>query len=405
MGISLLHLLGRLCATAQPPAAPATLRLGFSGSAIERATLQDHLARYTGGPVALVEWRWPDGSATLPPAAPPDVFLLDAQWVAEAAPHVLPRPDLEAAAFHPTAWQAVQADGQTMAAPWTCLVSVLFVNRAALDRVQRPLPAHWTWPEFLARARQLTVRATDGSVTQWGYMALSDQYSEDAEWIELAGGAWGPNMYFHPATVDAGAEAMRFVSDLSYVHQVAPTAAQWRSDYLDRRTHPDFRHTPYFADGHFGLFKGRTWHLNELNRLDMPEGWDMAPLPAHRRAGGGVQVLALAISRACAQPAAARALVDYLLPLPERGVPALLDPDVRARFVKHYELEQKNYAILFAALDHGRLHLREARDPRLSDPKYRTRPWHLKKQPWTDAVDAEYRATIEAFGLNAPPQD
>lgn len=369
------------------------LTLGYFGSKAEHAQLQKSLATFDRAHVKVVKYQFNKTDEQRP-----DVFLFAATDSPKLVGHVIP-PALSRDNFHDKPWQSVLVNGKPIATPWFCMVKVMYANTAAFAEagLNRPSPDAWDWPAFLRAAKAMT--KPDGS--QFGYMALSDQYSEDQDWIVLAGGRWSPNMYYHPRTLDQSAEAMRFASDLSYRHHVAPSAAQWSRDFLDKRTHPDFRHTPYFATGRFAMFKGSTYHLFELTQLDVKGDWHVLPLPKHRRPSSLMHVFGLAVSRDCQQVETAAALMQHLIHHPERGLPAVADADTWQRFIATHDLAHRNAPALRHIFKTSVLPEPGNRDPRLSESSIRAKPWHMKKQLWTDEVDAAYREVILSFGGGA----
>lgn len=146
----------------------------------------------------------------------PDLILLKGTAIIEMSNYLLPLqslPSIKAAlkgfAFRPKALKRCMLDGKIFILPWFCLSNAILYNPAAFKEAGLSNPqSSWTWQEFIKCAQTLTLKTSLGNI-RWGYMCLYDQYSEDADWIVLAGGTWGPNMYYYPETLEESIASFR----------------------------------------------------------------------------------------------------------------------------------------------------------------------------------------------------
>jgi len=124
--------------------------------------------------------------------------------------------------FFPGTLSQLQAEGHTWGIPTTVGYQLIFFDKAAFDKagVSYPKPG-WTWDDFLAKARSLTVRDGD-DVTQWGFVQpwLSHmQYIESRVGALIDASTEPPTPRFdQPDVVDA----VRWYTDLFLDHKVTP---------------------------------------------------------------------------------------------------------------------------------------------------------------------------------------
>ena len=129
-------------------------------------------------------------------------------------------------AFYPGLLESVQYDGKTWSVPVEASYQMIYYDKALFDRagVAYPQPG-WTWDDFLATAKALTVGSGD-SVTQWGFV----QPSFDPVTIVEARAGLLFDSSVNPPTArlsDAAvAEAVRWYTDLFLTHEVSPYHSQ-----------------------------------------------------------------------------------------------------------------------------------------------------------------------------------
>jgi multiple sugar transport system substrate-binding protein len=177
----------------------------------------------------------------------------------------------------PALRDAATVDGRQYSVPTNCSPSAIFYNKDVFDRLGVPYPkGDWTWEEFLATARRLTVpRANGRGYSSFGVMGITLN-----ECIWQAGGA-----YYTPdglrCVLDSpeALEGARFYSDLQHKYHVMPTSAEesamsstggWGTGALN-----------FFMSGHIGMIvSGRFAVLNWRQTPGLRVG--VAPLPHHR---------------------------------------------------------------------------------------------------------------------------
>ncbi len=125
--------------------------------------------------------------------------------------------------LHPVALQATSIDGKRWANAWGITPRVLWYQPELFDKVglEPPPQSGWDWDEFLEAAGKLTVpAAADGSGGQWGFWS-NDLVSLPFIWQNggrLLADDGSHSLLDQPEAIGA----LRFLSDLTHVHRVAP---------------------------------------------------------------------------------------------------------------------------------------------------------------------------------------
>jgi multiple sugar transport system substrate-binding protein len=79
-------------------------------------------------------------------------------------------PNFEADDFYPNALERSQWEGGTWSLPTRTLFDMIYYDKDAFDEAGVPYPeTGWSWDDFLAAARGLTIREGD-AVTRWGFV-------------------------------------------------------------------------------------------------------------------------------------------------------------------------------------------------------------------------------------------
>ncbi|MGD9100324.1 MAG: extracellular solute-binding protein, partial [Anaerolineae bacterium] len=79
-------------------------------------------------------------------------------------------PNFEADDFYPNALERSQWEGGTWSLPTRTLFDMIYYDKDAFDEAGVPYPEiGWSWDDFLAAARGLTIREGD-AVTRWGFV-------------------------------------------------------------------------------------------------------------------------------------------------------------------------------------------------------------------------------------------
>jgi len=196
--------------------------------------------------------------------------------------------DYDLSDFRPDAVELYRWEGETYALPRDYGNQNLFYNLDLLEEAGiEPPPVDWeetsfTFDVFLDMCMKLTKR--DGDRTeQWGFLVNRGQRPW-ASWVYSNGGALVHKDERGVATdcalTDEGSvEALQFIQDLMYKHQVSPT--------------PDLESElggfDLFASGRVGIMLTNPSAVNRFRTIET-FGWDVATLPignADRRGTGG----------------------------------------------------------------------------------------------------------------------
>jgi ABC-type glycerol-3-phosphate transport system substrate-binding protein len=171
---------------------------------------------------------WPD-DAYLQLAAAADVIaapatrqavqqgaLLDLTHFFESDPNLTPE------AFYPGLLESVQWDGKTWSLPVDATYSLIYFDKTLFDAAGVPYPQPgWTWDDFLATAKALTIGSGDAT-TQWGFV---EPGFDPVTFVQAqAGLLFNADTYPPTARLDdpAVVEAVRWYTDLFLTDQVSP---------------------------------------------------------------------------------------------------------------------------------------------------------------------------------------
>lgn len=145
-----------------------------------------------------------------------DEVLLDLQ------PFMDSDPNFDEDDFQPMTLEHFQSQGGTWAVPMTANYQLLFYNKDLFDEAGIDYPqAGWSWDDFLATAKELTVGEGEEK-EQWGFVEASPN---PAVMIQSRTGTLF-DMDTDPPSVNlddpAVADALRWYTDLYLVHEVSP---------------------------------------------------------------------------------------------------------------------------------------------------------------------------------------
>ena len=168
-------------------------------------------------------------------AATADVFTpLDTRYAAEQGalldltPLTESDDHFDAADFYPGLLEQYQWNGRTWAIPYEATFTLIYFNKDLFDAASVPYPAAgWTWDDFLAAAKTLTVQKGNGTV-QWGFV---DPQFRPLYFVQgRAGPLFEPDADPPVARLEETAviEAVRWYTDLFLVHEVTT-----QQPYLD----------------------------------------------------------------------------------------------------------------------------------------------------------------------------
>lgn len=236
---------------------------------------------------------------------PADVVLLNyrryAQFAARGVLEPLgPRLDASAllreADFYEEALRPFRWNGELMCIPQNLSSLVVYYNKDAFDSAGLPYPADdWTWDDFLATAKALTLDADgDGTVDQHGlgtdasiFRVAPFIWQNGGELVQLSQSTGQPFAlaFDTPAT----REAIEWFVDLQTVHHVVPDAVAEAALSSEDR----------FQNGTVAMFLNSRRGVPAYREIDGFD-WDVAALPR------GVQPAGILHSDAYCMPTAAR---------------------------------------------------------------------------------------------------
>ena len=290
-----------LCGSAPLWAQPVELTFTFWGSAFERQAVEQMVQAFNDSQTAIrVRGQHiPDAydekiSTMIAGGTPPDVgYLYERlvfQWaqdgvIADLTPHF--QADPEASSRLPASYYNYNDGQSTIGTNTAAETMILYYNKSLFDEAGVDYPPSkaaeaWTWDEFVAAAKQLTVDRN-------GNNAASDAF--DPEQIDVFGisfptwwGGYLPMIYSNGGQLasDDGmelllnrpeaVEALQALQDLIYVHHVAPTPAQSAS-------------LPSAAvmmqTGKVAMAINGHWAVLDYSQLGID--WGMGVLPYHRQ--------------------------------------------------------------------------------------------------------------------------
>lgn len=172
---------------------------------------------------------WPRLSALAASGDLPDVFAMSSGFVKEwaAAGNLADLSGVvteeQLANYYAGATSIGVINGERIAFPQNWVAPVMFYNIDAFEAAGVALPtADWTWDEFLAAAKALTIdNNNDGNIDQWG-MFLYGRYAHIEPWVFRNGGRYLNADETALELNDEAVNALRFLTDLVNVEHVAP---------------------------------------------------------------------------------------------------------------------------------------------------------------------------------------
>jgi multiple sugar transport system substrate-binding protein len=205
--------------------------------------------------------------------------------------------------FYPGLLDLCRYRGKLYSLPRYASVYVMFYNMDLFDAAGVVYPkAGWTWDDYLAAAKRLTVRSDDPNRRQYGCI-IDFWGSRLYPWIWQNGGQILNDdrsrcLIDQPQAV----EALQFLVDLRDKHQVAAP-----SDSTDRNMALDA-----FKAGHIGMYMTGAWDIQTLQPVESLR-WGVAPLPRRRRQATLLGTENYAIAARTKHPRQAWRLMAFLL--------------------------------------------------------------------------------------------
>jgi multiple sugar transport system substrate-binding protein len=160
---------------------------------------------------------------------------------------------------------------------------VLFYNKDMFKAAHVPYPTdNWTWAQMVDAAKKLTIRDSEGHVTQFGLFL-----PEADATIQSNGGSVFNSDYSKCIIASPQAlEAMIELRDLRYKYGVSPTPAQVQ----------DSSSMQMFKLGELAMLPGRTYMTVDFNKITA-FGYDVARMPGMKKPLARLAVGGICMSR------------------------------------------------------------------------------------------------------------
>ncbi len=317
-----LLVLSSLAAACAAPPPLRTVSFMVSGSQEEYQAYQSLVEAFQAdNPDYSIDLRYvPDDrdyrrrlAADFSAGAPADVFLLNyrriAPFAAEGAmapigPYLAQSSVIDEAGFYQPAMDAFRNNGELWCLPQNVSSLVVYYNKTPFDAAGLAYPAAgWTWDDFVAAARALTVdKDGDGALDQYGA-------SIEPLFIRLAPFIWqnGGELVDDPANpsrlaIDSpqAQEAFQWFVDLQVKEQIVPDAAAEAARDGESR----------FLDGTVGMYfnsRRSTPTMRTIENFD----WDVAPLPSGQQPAGVLHVDGYCLAEKAKDKEAAWKFIEY----------------------------------------------------------------------------------------------
>ena len=245
-------------------------------------------------------------------ANPPDVMSIHGAYFVPLAakgalldldPYVTEDKEFEIEDFYPSLVELCRYDGKLYSLPRYTSVYVLFYNKDLFDGAGLKYPDDtWTWDDYLAAAKKLTVDSPDPEKNRYGCV-IDFWGARIYPWVWAAGGDILDREGKRCLLDQRGAqEALRFLVDLRHKHNVCPPTTM-----ADRR-----QNIAMFVNGQVGMFQTGAWDIQQMNEAKTLR-WDIAPLPKRKQHATLLGMENYAIASATKHPQEAWELFKFLL--------------------------------------------------------------------------------------------
>ncbi|WP_371171075.1 ABC transporter substrate-binding protein [Aliiroseovarius sp. 2305UL8-7] len=220
---------------------------------------------------------WPRLSAQAASGDLPDVFMMSSGFVKEwaAAGNLLDISDLvsdeQLSNFYAGAASVGEIDGKRVAFPQNWVAPVLYYNETAFEEAGiEPPSADWTWDDFLAAAKALTVdKDGNGSIDQYGYWVYG-RYAHLEPWVFRNGGRYVNDDETAIELNDEAKSALQFVTGLTTEHKVAPQPQELEG----------VRQQDVFGLGMAAMWVDGSWNIaNNREIVGDAFKWNIAQVP------------------------------------------------------------------------------------------------------------------------------
>jgi len=205
--------------------------------------------------------------------------------------------------FYPELVELCRYGGGLYSLPRYTSVYVLFYNKDLFDRAGIGYPDDtWTWDDYLAAARKLTVRSGDPQERRFGCV-IDFWGARIYPWVWAAGGQIldeaGKRCLLDQAEAQ---EALQFLVDLRHKWNVCPPTTM-----AERR-----QNIAMFTNGQVGMFQTGAWDIQQMQEARALR-WDIAPLPKRKQHATLLGMENYAIASGTEHPQEAWELFKFLL--------------------------------------------------------------------------------------------
>lgn len=245
--------------------------------------------------------------------APSDVFLLNYRRIAPFASEGAMAPIgsmlaqstvIKEADFYQPAIDAFRYNGELWCLAQNVSSLVMYYNKSLFDAAGVAYPnADWTWDDFVAAARALTVDNDGDGVTDQFGVAIDPSLIRLAPFIwqnggELVDDSANPTRL----TIDSpkAQEAFQWFVDLQVKEQVAPDAAAEAAREGESR----------FLDGTVGMYFNSRRSTPTMRTIESFD-WDVAPLPRGAQPAGVLHVDGYCLAEQSKNKEAAWKFIEY----------------------------------------------------------------------------------------------
>lgn len=205
--------------------------------------------------------------------------------------------------FYPQLVEQCRYQGKLYSLPRYTSVYVLFYNKDLFDAAGLRYPDDtWTWDDYVAAARKLTVNDPDPARRRFGCV-IDFWGSRIYPWVWAAGGEVldkdGKRCLLD---MPQSKEALQFLVDLRHKWKVCPPTTQAEKK----------QNIAMFTNGQVGMFQTGAWDIQAMREAKTLH-WDIAPLPKRRRHATLLGMENYAIAAGTKHPKEAWELFKFLL--------------------------------------------------------------------------------------------
>jgi multiple sugar transport system substrate-binding protein len=243
---------------------------------------------------------------------PPDVMSIHGAYFMPMAangslldlePFIKQDKEFELADFYPQLVEQCRYQGKLYSLPRYTSVYVLFYNKDLFDAGGLPYPnGTWTWDDYLAAARKLTVNNPDPARRRSGCV-IDFWGARIYPWIWTAGGdildKTGKRCLLDSPECQ---EALQFLVDLRHKWKVCPPTTQAEKK----------QNIAMFTNGQVAMFQTGAWDIQAMREAKTLR-WDVAPMPKKKQHATMLGMENYAIAAGTKHPQEAWQLFAFLL--------------------------------------------------------------------------------------------